>query len=496
PETVVSYAKRMGVTSNIEAVPSLALGGGGDVSVYEFYLGWDRIMDTFVASESIDYSLNPDPVKRLERQEGISMLHPFKMEGLKDVGLPFFAMMFFMRFCLTGVWQGNAGYVTAARTPHEGRMGMILGGWREMFIWLGNVVVILGVYTIVWNPDFLVQQQAIQAATDGISSDFLQSQVFASVALSELLPAGILGLFAIYMIGAAISTDDSYYHAWGSIFLQDIIMPLRKKAFTPKEHLRYLRIAIIGMGVFAFSFSCIWELKDFINMWFQVTAAIYVGGASCAIVGGLYWKRGTTEGAWCGMVSGIVLSLSGIAFNQIYPDATILGFEIDGLKVAVFAILVSYAIYFIVSLLTYQRDFNLDKLLHRGEYAVKSDRVDADTGVSRWQRWLGITKEFSLADKWIYFGAGAWIIVWTLVFIIGTVWNLTHDVSTETWVQWWGIQIGIEIVFGSCVMIWFSLGGARDVLRLFRGLKQVKVNPLDDGRVSGDHQLADEFEQK
>ncbi|MEM6885297.1 MAG: hypothetical protein AAF571_09710, partial [Verrucomicrobiota bacterium] len=76
-----------------------------------FYLGWDRIMDTFVASESIDYSLNPDPVKRLERQEGISMLHPFKMEGLKDVGLPFFAMMFFMRFCLTGVWQGNAGYV-------------------------------------------------------------------------------------------------------------------------------------------------------------------------------------------------------------------------------------------------------------------------------------------------------------------------------------------------------------------------------------------------
>ena len=35
PQTVVNYAKRMGINGNIEAVPSLALGGGGDVSVYE-----------------------------------------------------------------------------------------------------------------------------------------------------------------------------------------------------------------------------------------------------------------------------------------------------------------------------------------------------------------------------------------------------------------------------------------------------------------------------
>ena len=35
PRTVVDYARRMGITSNIQAVPSLALGGGGDVSLYE-----------------------------------------------------------------------------------------------------------------------------------------------------------------------------------------------------------------------------------------------------------------------------------------------------------------------------------------------------------------------------------------------------------------------------------------------------------------------------
>ncbi len=35
PQTVVSYAKRMGISSPIQAVPALALGGGGDVSIYE-----------------------------------------------------------------------------------------------------------------------------------------------------------------------------------------------------------------------------------------------------------------------------------------------------------------------------------------------------------------------------------------------------------------------------------------------------------------------------
>ncbi|MGB3852618.1 MAG: transglycosylase domain-containing protein [Tunicatimonas sp.] len=35
PQTVVDYARRMGITSDIQPVPALALGGGGDVSIYE-----------------------------------------------------------------------------------------------------------------------------------------------------------------------------------------------------------------------------------------------------------------------------------------------------------------------------------------------------------------------------------------------------------------------------------------------------------------------------
>lgn len=456
------------------------------------YFGWDTIMNTFAAAETIDYNVHPDLIPRLHRQAGLSMVNPFRISGLKDFGIPYFAMTLFMQFALTGVWQGNAGYVTAAKTPHEGRMGMILSGWRWRFIWLGNMAVVIGVYTLVWNPHFSAQQEAIRSTVQGIDSGFLQSQMFVPIALAQLLPAGLLGLFAVYMMGAALSTDDSYYHAWGSIFLQDIVMPLRKKPFTPKEHIKYLRWSIVGMGAFAFTFSCLWELKDYIQMWFQVTAAIYVGGAACAIIGGLYWRRGTTAGAWAGMVSGIVLSLTGIWFNQTYPDAQILGHEIDGLKVAVFATLVSFAIYVTVSLFTCRRPFDLDRLLHRGKYAVESDVVEAGDVKSRFMKFFAVTREFSRFDKVIYFGAYLWIAVWTLVFIVGTAWNLTHDVSTAAWIRWWGIHIGIEVVFSMLVMTWFSIGGGRDVYRLYRDLNKVELNELDDGRVHGDHPLADE----
>ena len=38
-------------------------------------------------------------------------------------------------------------------------------------------------------------------------------------------------------------------------------------------------------------------------MFLALTGAIFVGGAGSAIIGGLYWKRGTTAAAWTAMVA-------------------------------------------------------------------------------------------------------------------------------------------------------------------------------------------------
>ncbi|MEK6479103.1 transglycosylase domain-containing protein [Catalinimonas sp. 4WD22] len=63
PETVVEYAKRLGINSNIEAVPALALGGGGDVSVHEMVGAYSTFVNHGTWTE-------PVFITRIEDKEG------------------------------------------------------------------------------------------------------------------------------------------------------------------------------------------------------------------------------------------------------------------------------------------------------------------------------------------------------------------------------------------------------------------------------------------
>ena len=130
-------------------------------------------------------------------------------------------------------------------------------------------------------------------------------------------------------------------------------------------------------------------------LFFAVTGAIFAGGSGAVIIGGLYWKRGTTAAAWTAMIVG--MSLAG--FGIVIKDETVggwlaasvdswwgsvarLGHDlhedpfITGQVLTFVAIVASVASYILVSLLGPRTDFDLDKLLHRGEYAVETDKVE------------------------------------------------------------------------------------------------------------------------
>lgn len=470
------------------------------ISIIAFVLykfGWTNIMDTLLASESVDVANNPDILPTLERKQGVSLMNPFKQVGLPDFGVPYFVIMTILFVAKTGVWQGGAGYMTAARTPHEAKMGNILSSWRWLMIGLGGTAVAIATYVLVWNAQYAAEQEVLRQTVNAISDPYIQSQMFVPIAIGQMLPAGLMGLFAIYMIGASVSTDDSAYHSWGSIFLQDVIMPVRKKPFSKEQHLKYLRFSIIGIGVFAFLFSSIWTLKDFIFMWFELTSAIYVGGASSVVLCGLYWSRGTTQGAWVGMLTGSTLSFGGIIVRQIWPEITFPGTDttINGVHIALFSVIVSYCAFITVSLLTCKEKFNMDQLLHRGKYRIDQDTAP-ESVTAKSKSWLlakiGITKEFSFTDKCIYILMILWTGGWAATFVIGTAYNLANDVSSETWKQWWTIIFSIQGFVSIITAIWFAIGGFKDIIQLFRDLKKVDVNEADDGVVHGHHSAADE----
>ncbi|MHC4903140.1 MAG: sodium:solute symporter family transporter, partial [Planctomycetota bacterium] len=128
------------------------------------------------------------------------------------------------------------------------------------------------------RPLRLAALAAIDAPTTE-QAETLQNQLRTPYALAAILPAGLLGLLCAALLAAFISTHDTYLHSWGSIFVQDVILPFRRRPLSPRQHLWLLRLSILGVAVFIFLFSLLIKPTQFIAMFFAITGAVFVGGA-------------------------------------------------------------------------------------------------------------------------------------------------------------------------------------------------------------------------
>jgi solute:Na+ symporter, SSS family len=171
---------------------------------------------------------------------------------------------------------------------------------------------------------------------------------------------------------------------------------------------------------------------------------------------------------------------------------------LNGMQASVVVLILSSILYVTISLITCSKLYNMDKLLHRGKYAIGHDHDAAVTKeVPKFLRFFGITKEFTMFDKVIYFSQLAWVLIWLMVFIVGMTINYGYwqdaqlgKLSSEfimdwerSWADWWGVQMGIFGVMALIFTVWFCIGGVRDLLRMFKALNEVEVDEADDGMV-------------
>jgi SSS family solute:Na+ symporter len=155
--------------------------------------------------------------------------------------------------------------------------------------------------------------------------------------------------------------------------------------------------------------------------------------------------------------------------------------------------LLASSCYVIVSKLTCRVPHNMDKLLHRGQYAIAGDAVPL-TGPKRNLMYrimtFGIDEQFSRSDKWITIGVMVWSLFWFAVFIVGTVWNLAHRWSNGTWATYYLVTgIFLPLGIGALTTIWFTWGCTHDMIQFFRRLREERVDVHDDGTVSQEHGL-------
>ena len=421
-------------------------------------------------------------------RENDSMIHPMKIKKKQDLNIWFYLMSFWLVFYGGRIWQGSQGYNAAALTPHEARMGNVLSPLRIM-IQTAFCVVLPICALAFFNSDAVPAPVSDYLAK--LNNPHLQRQMSTPMAMMAFLPAGLKGCFIALMLAALISTYDSYLHSWGSIFIQDVFMPFYKKPLQQKSHLFLLRLSILFVGVFIFVFSLFFRQTEYIVMFWNITGAIFTGGAGAAVIGGLYWKRGTTGAAWLAMITGSALSVGSIILRQIHAahpfTNPVLEFisSKNGMILAFWSGLIAFAVYIAVSLLNRKNPFNMDKMLHRGAYAVKEDEhIASALPVRGFKALIGVTDEFTKTDKIIYYCCTGWMLFQTVVFLIGTVYMTVAPVSDRAWLIYWKIHIGIFLTVGFIVTIWFTIGGSMDVVRMYKRLATIQRNEADDGTVT------------
>ncbi len=432
-----------------------------------FNVSWDQIF----------YSLNQAP-------ENASLINPFKTSQVEDFNLGFFLIGILIYIYGTMSWQGTQAYNASAKNAHEAKMGSLLGNWRNIPQNLFMLFIPIIAYTVLHHPDFSLQADFVNSTLSNEENNAVVNQLRVPAVLISMLPPGLMGAFAAVMLAAFISTHDTYLHSWGSIFVQDVYMPFQKKPLTQEKHLKILKWSTIGVAIFIFIFSLIFQQSEYILLFFAITGAIFFGGSGAVLIGGLYWNKGTTKGAWWAMSLGASLSVFGIfgeRYIKAWPD------WLNGQVMTGIVILCCIVTYVLVSLNSKQVGIDLNKLLYRGKHETEKEKKLIQLQVPRGLKAIGITEEFTKSDRRLYYITYTWVIGWFLTFLIGTIYNLNKTVVDDSWIAFWKTYMWINVVVAILVTIWFTYNGFNDLKGMLKELKRKKIDIKDNGFISDDN---------
>ena len=267
-----------------------------------------------------------------------SMMTPFG-------GIPLGRAIVLILICIN-VYKDPAFYqrFTASNGPKTGKRAML----TCFSIWLSMDVCLMFTAIVIraMDPALTVQPEV----------------AYMQFVLSGLPPVG-RGLFVFAMLGAIISTMDTYYLVGGEIVSNDIIGVLRKKPLTDKQSIFISRIACVIFGVIglsvAFKFKLVYDAMILVTS--LSMSALFVPMMAAI----MYDGKKTNMSGLCSMIVGI-LSWLWFDFNPLSIEA--LGGNVDPM-------LVSLPISFVAFLIGNQ----FGKVLNTG--FAKPDGVNIEKGM-------------------------------------------------------------------------------------------------------------------
>ena len=238
--------------------------------------------------------------------------------------------------------------------------------------------------------------------------------------LRHVAPPWILALIVLLFLLLVVSSDDTRIFDTTATWMQDFILPFFRLPPPPRLHLALFKGLALLVGVFFWCGANFFAQLDYINMFVTIFTSLWVAGAGVVVTLGLYWRRGTTAGAYAAILSGGGISLASILVQRnwassVYPWLAAHGWEagvrhalealsrpfnpwidwavsdalwpvkfpVNSLEISFIAGLSAAILYVAVSLLTCREPFNLERMLHRGKWADNAaDAAKGDNSVT------------------------------------------------------------------------------------------------------------------
>ena len=414
---------------------------------------WDQVSEAFLNAPNAD-----------------DLVQPFTAKTASEFNKFFFLISVFWMVYWVISWSPNTMVTSSASDAHEAKMMRVMVEIKKIvYLGLGIGVLPLAVFVIMHHPDFTSQAASVNETLSHIDNEYLRSVMTTPAALQFIIPKGLLGAFAGFVLFAFLSTHTSYLLAWGGMLIQDVVLPIHGKKLEPKQHMMWIRVSIVFVAIFIFLFSAIYPLNDNIWMFLDLTAGLYLAGCSIILLGGLYFRRGTTAAAFVSMITGVVLTFLGFFYRLNNPDflnGTILSFYITGICLAV---------YFIVSFVTKDPSINYDVLLNR-----RPEEIEARKNL----KWYQFGPEVPQGDRILISALFAGVFVFIGAFIGMWIYNSSHEIPSQTWMSFWKKYVYVMFWLGAAFMVWVITGGFRNLYQMFSNIKSQQIDEADDGTVT------------
>lgn len=159
---------------------------------------------------------------------------------------------------------------------------------------------------------------------DGITGPVQNAPHALPLVLGKILPAGLLGILVAGFLSAFLSTHDSYILTWASIFVRDVVNPLRANSLADRQQIVFIRITVLCIGLFLLVWGVWYQLPESVWTYLAVTGTVYISGAGITVYGGIYWKRASSAGAFAALCGGL-LAVSALFIESIqvhFPELT------------------------------------------------------------------------------------------------------------------------------------------------------------------------------